>query len=81
MSQASERALEKTAAWRGTNCVARFPNDPRNLRADAPHFSWDSETWRDVLNRTAKSVGFHHRAKDFNFFVKVLLQNLSSAAA
>jgi hypothetical protein len=44
-----------------------------------PHFSggWASEKWRDGLSQAARSVGFHHRAKDFNFFAKVLVQQLS----
>jgi beta-lactamase superfamily II metal-dependent hydrolase len=46
------------------------------------HFTsgWNSKKWRDGLNQAARSVGFHHRAKG-NFFVKVLLQNLSPANA
>jgi len=47
-----------------------------------PHFSgWASEKWRSSLSQASRSVGFHHRAKDLNFFVKVLLQNLSPANA
>src|SRR5882672_10735225 len=42
-----------------------------------PHFvsGWNSKKWRDGLNAAARSVGFHNRARDLNFFVKVLLQN------
>jgi hypothetical protein len=43
-----------------------------------PHFSgWNSEKWRNTLSQVARSVGFFHRAKDFNFFAKVLVQQLS----
>ena len=38
-----------------------------------PHFSgWASEKWRTGPSQTARQVGFHHRAKDFHFFAKVL---------
>jgi hypothetical protein len=47
-----------------------------------PHFGgWASEDWRNGLSQTARQVGFHHRAKDVNFFLKVLVQNLTSVAA
>jgi hypothetical protein len=45
-----------------------------------PHFSgWASEKWRNTLSQVARSVGFFHRAKDFNFFAKVLVHQLSLA--
>ena len=43
------------------------------------YFSWSSETWRDALNTTARQVGFHHRGKDFDSFVTLLIHNLSNA--
>ena|SRR5882672_2105161 len=47
-----------------------------------PHFAsgWNSKKWRDGLNAAARSVGYHNRARDLNFFVKVLVQQLSFAA-
>jgi hypothetical protein len=43
-----------------------------------PHFGgWASERWRGGLSQTARQVGFHNRAKDVSFFLKVLVQNLS----
>jgi hypothetical protein len=41
---------------------------------------WASEKWRNGLSQAARSVGFHHRAKDFNFFAKVLVQQLSPSS-
>jgi len=46
-----------------------------------PHFGWASGIWRNGLAQAARSVGFHHRAKDFNFFAKVLVQQLSLSNA
>lgn len=46
-----------------------------------PHFGgWASEKWRNGLSQAARSVGFHHRAKDFGIFTKVLVEQLSLAA-
>ena len=44
-----------------------------------PYFGWASGTWRNGLSQAARSVGFHNRAKDFNFFAKVLVQQLSQS--
>ncbi|MDH2341549.1 hypothetical protein [Bradyrhizobium sp. SSUT77] len=41
------------------------------------HYNWASESWRDGLNQTARQVGFHHRIGDLDYFIKVLVQNLS----
>src|SRR5437899_9313405 len=39
-----------------------------------PHFGgWASEQWHNGLSQIARSVGFHHRGTDFNFFAKVLV--------
>jgi hypothetical protein len=46
-----------------------------------PHFGWSSETWRDALNTTARQVGFHHRGKEFDSFVTLLIHNLSVVSA
>ena len=44
-----------------------------------PYFGgWASETWRSGLSKTARQVGFYHRAKNFDVFVKALAHNLSS---
>jgi hypothetical protein len=42
----------------------------------SPHFDWGSGAWRNALNLTARSVGFHHRAANLDMFVKILIQNL-----
>jgi hypothetical protein len=45
-----------------------------------PHFGgWASEKWRSSLSQAARSVGFHHRAKDFSIFTKVLVEQLSQS--
>jgi hypothetical protein len=41
---------------------------------------WNSEKWRSGLSQVARSVGFHNRATDFNFFAKVLVHQLSLTA-
>jgi hypothetical protein len=46
-----------------------------------PHFGgWASEAWRKGLSTTARQVGFLHRSKNFDVFVKMLAHNLSVAA-
>jgi hypothetical protein len=43
-----------------------------------PHFGgWASETWRNGLTQAARQVGFFHRAKDLDSFIKVLVHQLS----
>jgi hypothetical protein len=42
---------------------------------------WDSLTWRDGLNQTARQVGFQFRAGDLDFFVRVLVQSLSASSS
>lgn len=67
---------------RAAKTLDRLVKDAESLTDDhwlklQPHYSWVSETWRNGLNQTARQVGFHHRAGDFEFFIKALLQNLS----
>jgi hypothetical protein len=43
-----------------------------------PHFGgWASETWRNALSQSARVIGFQHRSVNFNYFFKILLQNLT----
>jgi hypothetical protein len=42
-----------------------------------PYFGWASVAFRDALSQVARQVGFHHRAKDFESFVKTLVSELS----
>jgi len=47
-----------------------------------PHFGgWASEKWRSGLSEAARSVGFRHRAMDFDIFAKVLVEQLSQSNA
>ncbi|MGY3588526.1 hypothetical protein ACVIGB_002515 [Bradyrhizobium sp. USDA 4341] len=39
---------------------------------------WESQTWRNALSQSARVIGFQHRSVNFNFFVKILLQNLTA---
>ena len=73
---------------RAADTLEKLANEASSLTdgqwsAIEQHFisGWNSKRWRDALNTTARSVGFHHRARDLNFFVKVLVQNLSPANA
>jgi hypothetical protein len=48
-----------------------------------PYFGWASQTWRDGLVQAARLVGFAHREKNFNSFVRSVIRQLphSSVAA
>lgn len=47
-----------------------------------PHFGgWASENWRNGLSLAARQVGFHNRAKHISFFLKALVESLSSVAS
>jgi hypothetical protein len=48
-----------------------------------PYFGvgWDSLAWRDGLNLTARQAGFQFRAGDLAYFVRALIQNLSSVSS
>jgi hypothetical protein len=97
------KALDRTSSWRKSP-TARFPDDPRNARAEAKlnklaadvanstdaqfeelqkyfGYGWESLTWRDGLNQTARQVSFAFRAGDLDFFVRVLVQNLSLSSS
>ena len=41
------------------------------------HYSWESKTWRDAVNQTARQVGFAFRAGDLDYFVRELVKTLS----
>jgi hypothetical protein len=43
-------------------------------------FNWASERWRAALNDTARGIGFHIRTRQFDVFLKALLQRLTLAA-
>jgi hypothetical protein len=47
-----------------------------------PYFGggWNSHTWRNGLNQTAKQIGFWHRAGDLDIFVKIIIQNMSASS-
>jgi hypothetical protein len=41
------------------------------------HYGWASEKWRSALNDTARGIGFHIRTRQFDIFLKALLQRLA----
>jgi hypothetical protein len=60
--------------------------DAANLTDDqwlalSPHYNWSSEKWRAALNDTARGIGFHIRTKQFDVFLKALLQRLTLAVS
>jgi hypothetical protein len=46
-----------------------------------PHYAWASQFWRDDLFQAARMVGFAHKSKNLDAFVRLLLRQMSSAAA
>jgi hypothetical protein len=40
------------------------------------HFGWASQTWRDGLVQAARLVGFAHRQKSFDSFVRLVVRQL-----
>ena len=43
-----------------------------------PHFGWNSQIWRGSLIQAAKMVGFAHRNRSFDSFVRLLVTQLPS---
>jgi predicted aminopeptidase len=41
------------------------------------HFGWASQTWRDGLIQAARLVGFAHKSKDFDAFMRLVVRQLS----
>jgi hypothetical protein len=47
-----------------------------------PYFGgWASETWRNGLTGVARQIGFSHRGKDLESFIKVLVSQLSQSTS
>ena len=44
-----------------------------------PHFGWNSQIWRSALIETARMVGFFHRNKTFDSFVRLLVKQLPAS--
>jgi hypothetical protein len=44
-----------------------------------PHFGWSSQTWRDGLVQATRFVGFAHREKNFNSFVRLVVRQLPTS--
>jgi hypothetical protein len=47
-----------------------------------PHFAhgWSSQVWREALSTAARMVGFGHKSKSFDAFVRLVLRQLPSAS-
>jgi hypothetical protein len=47
-----------------------------------PHFAcgWSSQVWREALSTAARLVGFSHKSKDFDAFIRLVLRQLPIAA-
>lgn len=45
-----------------------------------PHYAWASQFWRDDLFRAARLVGFAHKSKGFDAFIKLVLRQMSPAS-
>jgi hypothetical protein len=43
-----------------------------------PHFGWSSQNWREAVVQAAKMVGFAHRGKTFESFVRTVVRQLPS---
>ena len=44
-----------------------------------PHFAWASQFWRDDLFQAARLVGFAHKSKGFDAFIRLVLRQLPPA--
>jgi hypothetical protein len=44
-----------------------------------PHFGWSSQSWRETVVQVAKLVGFAHKTRTFNSFVRLVLLHLPSS--
>jgi hypothetical protein len=42
-----------------------------------PHFAWSSQFWRDDLFQAARLVGFAHKSKGFDAFVRLVLRQIT----
>jgi hypothetical protein len=67
---------------RSAEVLNQLAKDAANLTDDqwlalSPHYNWASEKWRSALNDTARGIGFHIRTKQFDIFLKALLQRLT----
>jgi hypothetical protein len=47
-----------------------------------PHFAcgWSSQVWREALSTAARMVGFGHKSKSLDAFVRLLLRQLPPAS-
>ena len=71
---------------RAAETLDSFVTDAANLTDEqwlalSPHYGWASEKWRAALNDTARGIGFHIRTKQFDIFLKALLQRLMLVAS
>jgi predicted aminopeptidase len=60
--------------------------DSANLSDDnweelKPHFGWSSQAFRDALIQATKLVGFAHRNRSFDSFVRLVVWHLPSSRA
>jgi hypothetical protein len=46
-----------------------------------PFYGWASTTFRDAVSKTAKSVGFHHRCGNLDYFIAVLVRALLASSS
>jgi hypothetical protein len=44
-----------------------------------PNFGWNSQAWRGGLIQAARMVGFSHRSRGFDSFVRLLVTQLPSS--
>ena len=42
-----------------------------------PHFAWSSQIFRDALFNATRQVGFSHKSKSFDSFVRLVVRQLS----
>ena len=67
---------------RAAQILAALAIDSANMtdqewEALSSYYNWASGKWRSALNDTARGIGFHIRTKQFDIFLKALLQRLS----
>jgi hypothetical protein len=75
--------FEDARNLRAAETLDGFVTDTANLTDEqwatlSPHYNWSSEKWRSALSDTARGIRFHVRTKQFDVFVKALLQRLTS---
>ena len=93
LEQTSAWRKKKAAEWpddvrngKAAEMLDQLAIDSANLTDEQwaelkPHFGWSSQTWRGGLIQAAKLVGFAHRNRSFESFVKLIVRQLPTQRA